>query len=173
MALAASRHAAEPRWDVRIFRACSLLEAIASEVLPSGPIPIVDNLGVALCDHEGKPATTAGTRGSIYALVRHCLNVHGLRDATVVTHPSQRLWDEVGVWVDVRHSVAHEGLWAPPPLATGKPARRGRVAAAFTLAGRGDGLDAGWLRYADTSTAAVEAVLRAAVTGLIFPPDAN
>jgi hypothetical protein len=56
--------------------------------------------------------------------------------------------------------VAHEGHWRPPALPSDLANQQRRSADAFELAGRGDGLESGSLRYADAVTAATEAVLR-------------
>jgi hypothetical protein len=124
---------------------------------------VTDRDGNALLDRERRPATTKDSRGKSYWTVQHALMVLDLPDTAVVAHPSQTLWTDVGVWVDVRNAVAHEGYWAPPPLPTHRRSRRDEVAEAFTLAG--GGLEAGWTRYADSSCAAVETVLRAFLKG--------
>jgi hypothetical protein len=151
-------------WDRRMFRACSLLETIGSEVAPRG-VPITDRDGRALVDREGRPATTKDTRGRTYWTVQRALVALDLPDAVVVAHASRTLWADVGVWVDVRNAVAHEGYWAPPPLPTRRTSRRDDVAEAFAIAGGGSGREAGWARYADTICGAVEAVLRAVLKG--------
>lgn len=46
---------AEGRWDVRVLRACSLLEAIGREQLDR-ETAVVDESGNALLDHSGRPA---------------------------------------------------------------------------------------------------------------------
>jgi hypothetical protein len=162
---------AEPRWDAQIFRTCSLLETIAREVLPAGPTPIVDQDSNPINGHDGQPATSSHARGALYALVRHCLNVLSIADRPLLAHPDRNLWDEIGVWVDIRNTVAHEGHWLPAPLPARRPAARDRVTAAFELAARGSSLDAGWQRYADTAIAAAEVVLRAGATGAMFPDE--
>ena len=70
------------------------------------------------------------------------------------------LWDEVGIWSDIRNLVAHEGQWLPPALPSTLAGAQRRSAAALEVAGRGDGYDAGANRYADAVMAATEAVLR-------------
>jgi hypothetical protein len=158
--------AAEPSWDVRVFRACSLLEAVAHEVFPS-PVQATNEAGEQLLDYGGHPATTRKARGAIYMLSRRCLEVLSISDDLLLAHDNKALWDEVGVWVDVRNAVAHEGRWLPHPSASAKPNRQERVAAAFDVAGLGDGVEAGSARYAAACAAGVEVVLRAAAAGLL------
>jgi hypothetical protein len=66
--------------------------------------------------------------------------------------------------VDIRNLVAHEGQWLPPLLPSTLKKEQQRSAAALELAGRGDGYDAGALRYADAVVAGTEAVLRSVVS---------
>lgn len=47
---------AEPRWDVRVLRACSLLEAIGRERIERDTA-VVDTDGDALLEHDGRQAT--------------------------------------------------------------------------------------------------------------------
>ena len=154
--------AGELRWDARVFRLTALLETIAKELIPSG-VTVVGWEGDVLLDLEGKPATTKQLRGAIYGLLLRSLRSLSLKDQSLRAHPSRTLWEEVGVWVDIRSAVAHEGIWRPPPSPSRKAAAQRRVAEAFELAGRGDGLEGGWMRYAEACGAATEAVLRAAV----------
>jgi hypothetical protein len=49
-------------WDRRMFRACSLLETVGSEVAPRR-VAVTDRDGKALHDREGRPATTKDSRG--------------------------------------------------------------------------------------------------------------
>jgi hypothetical protein len=156
--------AAEPRWDVRMFRLCALLETIARELV-SPPVALLDRGGQTLLGHDGQVAALGTARGMIYLLTRRALDALSLADSTLCAHPSRSLWEEVGVWVDVRNAVAHEGQWLPPPLPSDKPARQRRTANAFQIAARGDGMDSGWMRYVDTCAAAAEVVLRAVGAG--------
>ncbi|MGH2743815.1 MAG: hypothetical protein ACRDN8_15340, partial [Thermoleophilaceae bacterium] len=156
--------AAEPRWDTRIFRICSLLETMGAEVFAKA-VAVVDGEGRRLRGHGGQQMTTATPRGAAYMLLRRSLHALSLPDDPLLAHPSRTLWDQVGVWVDVRNAVAHEGSWRPPPLPTRKARRQQRVAEAFELAGRGDGLEGGWIRYDQACAAGAELALRAAVLG--------
>lgn len=151
-------------WDRRVFRAYSLLETIATEVAPPGS-DVIDRSGGVLLDRAGTVATTNKSRGKVHWTVQRSLVALDLPDTLVVAHPSRTLWADVGVWVDVRNAVAHEGYWAPPPLPTRRENRRDDVAEAFTVAARGDGIDAGWFRYTEKCCAAVELVLRASLKG--------
>lgn len=71
---------AEPQWDVRVLRACSLLEAIGRERIDRGAA-VLDDAGGELLDNGDRPATTAQLQGLMYVLVR---------DAADVVLPSQR-----------------------------------------------------------------------------------
>jgi hypothetical protein len=85
------------------------LEAIADEVVPS-TFPIVDEAGNPRPFRNGKRNfSTQQAQGKVYALLLH-LDGAAANDA---------LWDSVGLWVQVRNDVAHEGEWqAPGPSET-------------------------------------------------------
>lgn len=150
---------AENRWDVRVLRACSLLEAIGRERVDRST-GVVDEAGNALFDHGGKQATTRQLRGLTYVLVRDGVEAVLSSPRVLLTRDTQSLWDEVGIWVDIRNMVAHEGQWLPPALASTLEDSQRRSAAALKLAGRSDGYDSGGRRYNDTVMAATEVVLR-------------
>ena len=152
---------AEARWDVRVLRACSLLEAIGRERL-GRKTAVVDESGNAMRGHDGEPATTQTLRGLMYMLVSTAADAVLSSARVLLTNDMTSLWDEVGVWADVRNMVGHEGQWLPPALPSTLKAPQRRSAAAFELAGRG-GYDAGAHRYADTILAGTETVLRAVV----------
>lgn len=59
--------------------------------------------------------------------------------------------------------VGHEGQWLPPAIPSTLAGAQRRSAVALELAGRGDGYDAGALRYADAVLAGAETVLRSVV----------
>jgi len=157
--------ASEPRWDAQMFRVCALLETVAATGVSISAEPLRDSRGRGLLGHNGQPATTQAARGRLYVLLRDSLSALEMDERPLLSHPAHSLWDEVGIWLDVRNAVAHEGGWSPPPLNTQHPGRRDRVAAAFSATARGGGLDSGWLRYAEASVAGAEAVLRAALLG--------
>ena len=166
LALWLSQHraaAAERAWDARIFRFCALLETIAGEAYPQ-PIPVVDAHGAPVLTPQGTPTATAAPRGGAYMLTRRGLHALDLDEAVLCTNPDRPLWDEVGIWFDVRNVVAHEGACRAAPVPTRRSANRQRIAAAFQLAGRGD-LDRGCQRYAEACAAAAEVVLRAVALG--------
>lgn len=154
--------AGEPRWDVKILRCCSLLEAIARERLPAES-PVTDENGDPLSGYDGTPATTRSLRGKLYLLAASAIGSAIQSERPLLSHPSRTLWEEAGIWADVRNLVAHEGMWNPPPVPSTLGAQQARSAAAFEVAGRGDGVDAGSARYADAVSAAAEAVLRSLV----------
>jgi hypothetical protein len=151
--------AAEPRWDVRIFRVCSLLETVGRELVER-LTPVVDPDGQLLSDYNGESATAKHLRGLVYVLLQRSLDALSIPESALCAHPSRGLWDEIGIWADIRNVVAHEGRWSPAPaLATDR--RQRRVAEAFELAARGDGMESGWLRYEQACAAGAEVVLRA------------
>jgi hypothetical protein len=154
----------EVRWDVRMFRLCSVLETIAREVIKDPPT-LRDQSGAELLGHDGRPASASTARGVIYLLIRRSLEALELPSSLLLAHPTRDLWKEVGTWLDVRNAVAHEGHWPRPPAPSRSRSAQTRAVEAFDLAARGGGLDAGYLRYADCVHAGVEAVMRAAVLG--------
>lgn len=153
---------AESRWDVGVLRACSLLEAIGRERLDRDTA-VVDESGNVLLDHSGRQAPTGQLRGFMYVLVRDAVEAILSSSRVLLTHDTTSLWDEIGVWTDIRNMVGHEGQWLPPGLPSTLTEPQRRSGAALELAGRGDGHDAGGYRYADTVMAGTEAVLRALV----------
>ena len=153
---------AESRWDIRVLRGCALLEAIGRERF-DGDTAVVDESGNALLDHGDRPATTATLRGLMYTLVREAVGIVLSSPRVLLTRDATSLWDEIGVWADIRNMVSHEGQWLPPALPSTLKKPQQRSAAAFGRAGRGDGYDAGAHRYTDAVMAGTEAVLRALV----------
>lgn len=153
---------AEARWDVRVLRACSLLEAIGRERLDRDTA-VVNEAGDALLDHDGKQATTRRLRGLMYVLVSEAVDTILSSPRVLLTHDTRSLWDEIGVWADIRNMVGHEGQWLAPVLPSTLGKQQRRSAAALELAGRGDGYDAGAGRYSDAVMAGTEAVLRSVV----------
>jgi hypothetical protein len=153
---------AERRWDVRVLRACSLLEAIGRERLDRKTL-VIDESGNVLLDHSGRQPTTGQLRGLMYMLVGDAVDAVVSSPRVLLTHDTRSLWGEIGIWTDIRNMVGHEGQWLPPALPSTLVEAQQRSAAALELAGRGDGYDAGALRYADAVMAGTETVLRAVV----------
>jgi hypothetical protein len=151
--------AAASRWDVRVLRACSLLEAIGRERLDRDAT-ILDESGSVLLDNGGNPATTRGLRGKLYVLVSDTIGIAVSSPRVFLTSDRRSLWEEIGVWADIRNLVAHEGQWFPPPFASTLAGPQRRSAAALEAAGRGDGYEAGAGHYSGAVLAATEAVLR-------------
>jgi hypothetical protein len=151
---------AQSRWDVRVLRACSLLEAIGRERVDRDTA-VVDGSGEALLNHDGIQATADQLRGLMYTLVRDAVDTVLSSPHALLTHDTRSLWDEIGVWADVRNMVAHEGQWLPPVLPSTLAGAQRRSATALELAGRGDSYEAGAHRYADAVMAGAETVLRA------------
>lgn len=153
---------AEPRWDVRILRACSLLEAIGRERINRGTA-VVDTDGEALLDHDGKQATARRLRGLLYVLASQAVETALSSSRVLLAHDSRTLWEEVGVWADIRNMVGHEGQWLPPPFPSTLKDQQQRSAAALELAGREDGYEGGANRYCDAVMAGTEVVLRSLI----------
>jgi hypothetical protein len=150
---------AEPRWDVRMLRACSLLEAIGRERIDRDTA-VVDTNGEALLNHDGRPATTEALRGLLYMLVSQAVEKVLSSSRVLLTHDERSLWEEVGVWTDIRNMVGHEGQWLPPSFPSTRKGPQQRSAAALKFAGRGDGYEGGANRYCDAIMAGTEVVLR-------------
>jgi len=98
---------AEARWDTRVLRACSLMEAIGRERLERNTA-VVDETGNALLDDDGKQVTTRRLRGLMYVLAREAVDTVLSSPRVLLTDDAQSLWDEIGIWVDIRHMVALE-----------------------------------------------------------------
>jgi hypothetical protein len=146
-------------WDARTFQLFVLLDVIGqAHVTPRQPV--LANNERPLRNDNGKPATTSQPRGRLYQLVQQSLAAGSVPQEAVLAHPDHSLWHEIGIWLDIRDTVAHEGSWTPD-------GRRGasweRVRAAASTAARGGGLDEGVLRYERAIGAAAEIVLHAAI----------
>jgi hypothetical protein len=150
---------AEPQWDVRVLRACSLLEAIGRERIDRDTA-VVDTDGRALLDHDGRQATARRLRGLLYVLVSQAAKTVLSSPRVLLAYDQRSLWEEVGVWADIRNMVGHEGQWLPPPFPSTLKDQQQRSAAALDLAGRGDGYEGGANRYCDAVMAGTEVVLR-------------
>ncbi len=150
---------AETRWDAQVLRACSLLDAIGRERADRNT-QVVNDSGEALLDHSGKPATTRQLRGLMYVLVREAVDAVLSSPRVLLAGDARSLWDEVGIWVDIRNMVAHEGQWLPPAFPSTLEDSQRRSAAALKLVGRGDSYETGAKRYKDAVLAAAEVVLR-------------
>lgn len=146
-------------WDARTFQLFVLLDVIGqTHVTPRQPV--LDSNQRPLRNYNGKPATTSQPRGRLYQLVRQSLDDCSVPTSTVLAYPDHSLWHEIGIWLDIRDTVAHEGSWTAE-------GRRGagwhRVRAAASTAARGGELDEGVLRYERAIGAAAETVLHAAL----------
>jgi hypothetical protein len=156
---------AERRWDLRVLRCCSLLETIGREVVPPST-KVLDGAGAALRGYDGEEGTAATARGLTYILVKEAIEALAMSDDALRCHPSRNLWSEVGIWIDIRNAVAHEGHAQLEP-ADALTSRQRRIVEALATAARGASLDAARSDYADAAMAGTEAVLRAAVLGRV------
>ena len=145
-----------------MLRACSLLEAIGRERIDRDTA-VVDTNGEALLEHDGRQAIARSLRGLLYVLVSEATETVLSSPRVLLAHDQQSLWEEVGVWADIRNMVGHEGLWLPPPFPSTLKSPQQRSAAALELAGRGDGYEGGAKRYCDALMAGTEVVLRSLV----------
>lgn len=150
---------AETRWDVQVLRACSLLDAIGRERVDR-TTEVVDENGKVLLDHGGRPATTRHLRGSTYVLVRDAVGAILSSPRVLLAHDARSLWDEIGIWVDIRNMVAHEGQWLPPAFPSTLEDSQRRSAAALKRVDGGSDYGAGAKRYSETVLAAAETVIR-------------
>jgi hypothetical protein len=142
----------DPRREYQFFRCFSLLEAIADTVVESN-IVILDEAGNPrpLPKNKRKHFTTNGTQGKVYMLLTHLAG--GAAD-------DQR-WDEVVMWAEVRHEVAHEGTW---PLSAETP-ERAATRAAIISRGRDGTLESGGQALVNKIRESVKHVLYAAIYG--------
>ncbi len=146
-------------WDARTFQLFVLLDVIGQvHVAPRQPVLGTNNR--PLRNDNGKAATTSQPRGRLHHLVQQSLDACSVPESTVLAHADHSLWHEIGIWLDIRDTVAHEGSWTAE-------GRRGpsweRIRAAATAAARGGGLDEGVQRYERAIGAAAETVLHAAI----------
>jgi hypothetical protein len=84
--------------------------------------------------------TTKHARGKVYELLMHMASKVPTSPVSFTRQKlspnvdaAEQLWDEVGIWVQVRNDVAHEGAWQPPHP-TEKPEH---AAARAAIASRG------------------------------------
>ena len=159
---------AERVWDTRMFRFCALLETVARETYPHRAA-VLDAHGVPILSAQGSPIDTAAVRGPAYMLVGRGLRALDLGEEVLCAHPDRSLWEEVGIWYDVRNVVAHEGACRLEPTPMRRPAVRQRIAAAFQHAGGGDP-QRGSQSYADACAGSAEVVLRAIALGRLVVP---
>jgi hypothetical protein len=112
----------DTRWDYQFFRCFTLLEAIADEVV-SPKKTITDAAGNPrmLPNSKKDPYTTKHARGKVYELLMHMaaqdpkiLLLRFVSQPVNTKAPEDQLWDEIGMWVQIRNDVAHEGAWQPP-----------------------------------------------------------
>lgn len=87
---------AEVQWDVRVLRACGLLEAIGGERYRR-VTAIVDESGGPLFGYDGKPASTESLRGLLYALVSDSCKEVLSSPRVLLAHETRSLWEEVGI----------------------------------------------------------------------------
>jgi hypothetical protein len=127
---------ADYRWDYRLFRCFQLLEGIASEIVPEG-IQILDDDGNLRLTPRGEPYTSDRMHGKVYELLR---SVAFVSQAAQVNFTGYRqndtpvsLWDQVGLWIEIRNEVAHRGSWLPPG---GQPPSAKHVAVMADIATR-------------------------------------
>lgn len=155
----------EARREVRHVRFWSTLESIASELIPEGE-DVMDAGGAFAANDDGGKASTTHARGRVMALVVRALHKTAISADPLIAHPDHDLWEEVGVWKDIRDLVLHAGTWHPVRLDEPDPRRRRaglRVENHAERAARGDPIDAGFDRYESCLQATVEIVLRAAI----------
>lgn len=165
----------DPRWDYQIFRYFSLLEAIADTVVPRNS-PILDAAGnPRLMPNKKKESfTTSRKRGKVYALLIHLASVISHTPDSFTSFnsaqkssmtPEDKLWEEVGIWTEIRNDVGHEGAWQP----VGQQETPGHAEARAGICARGqDGsFDLGAQAVTRSAREAVKLALFAAIGGAL------
>lgn len=153
----------EPRWDYRLFRCFNLLEGVASEAAPRDE-PVLDDSGNPRLQANGQPYTTKHARGKVFWLL---LKLSSSRTQAESFFSGRRsdgttfgLWDEVGLWVNIRNEVAHTGSWDRPMEQLTSPVMAAADAEIMARSHDGSALD-GQYNVARTIRNSVEAVIRA------------
>ena len=147
----------DPRWEYQFFRCFSLLEAIADDTLVGSENVILDEAGKPrpLPKNKRKHFTTSGTQGKVYTLL---MQLDGK------TADDQR-WEDVVMWAEVRHEVAHEGTWQfNDPAETPKHAA---THAAITAYGRDGTFESGADAIVKNIREYVKRALYAAIHGTL------
>ncbi|MEB4210967.1 hypothetical protein [Mycobacterium sp. 94-17] len=142
----------DARWDYQFFRCFNLLEAIADEVLPPNT-PITDAAGNPRPFSSGRGNyTIKQARGKVYALLIHTSD-----------SAEDELWDEVGIWIQIRNDVAHEGAWQPPHAS--EKAAHAAARKAIVTRGHDGTFEAGASVILKKIQGATKSVLYAAIQG--------
>ena len=120
------------RWDHQFLRLFILLEAMATERFPN-PIQVVDPVGNPMLKTDGRPYMTSSARGGVYQMIADLCRTGSFSESFFSTRLNSSgnqadLWEEVGVWTDLRNEVVHEGGWEVimPPQ---DPGRHNRLVA--------------------------------------------
>lgn len=162
---------ADQRWDYSFFKCFNILEGIAAELIPRGAT-VLDTQGSPRLQDNGRDYTTDHARGKVYELLRMVArkrqeaetNFAGRRaDGTCLD-----LWNEVGMWVEIRNTVAHRGSWEVPHatvLTTRQLATRAAIEAEIAAQGPDGSFGSGTWRVVRTIRGAVESTLFAALLG--------
>lgn len=124
----------ELRWDARVFRYVALLEAIAREIAPA-PADPPSLPGERLLRWDGSPAEPGDARSRVYSLARRAADARQVNSQPQV---GENLWTAVGLWIDVRNAVAHQGGWSRVAEIEATRDRTIRVRSALAAAGNGD-----------------------------------
>lgn len=158
--------AAEEATEVRVFRLWSLLEAIANACVPSSSAVFAAD-GSPIVGPDGEPGTTSHSRGRVYSLLQAVQAAVDLPHSIAVCHPDHTLWDDVGIWKDMRDLIAHYGAVPVVPTSSDRGRERRVIEATERAARSGGNSRQGLRRYADHLVAHTEAVLLAAIDGHI------
>jgi hypothetical protein len=143
----------DPRWDYQLFRCFNLLEAIADTVVQPNAV-ITDEAGNPRPFRRGNGSyTTKQAQGKVYMLLLHLAG----------TAADDQLWDEVGIWVQVRNDVAHEGAWQPPHA--GETPEHAAARAAIAGSGRDGTFESGAQAIVKEIRESVKRALYAAIFG--------
>ena len=117
--------------------------------------------------------TTKQAQGKIYALLMHMAatvvpqslaNFSTQQTSTNVAAEDQ-LWDEVGIWVQIRNDVAHEGAWQPPHPT--ESTQHANARAAIISRGRDNTIESGGGIIAKKIQEVARSVISAAIHGTL------
>jgi hypothetical protein len=143
-------------------RAFSLLESIATGAPKNTSVATKD--GRALT-RNGKDVTTKKTFGKVAYLVLHAWETLSLAPALLNVVDIVDLAAEVGIWNDIRDSVAHDGAWLPAPHPARLKAQQRQIEVAAQA--RATDVTEGFAAYVKDMCVALDGVLWGLVDGKI------
>lgn len=165
---------AEARPDHQFLRRFSLLEGIAGGVFPSQQ-PVLDPSGAPYLMSGGRQYTTDQARGAVYSLL---LQVAGgalypgqflaqRPSSSSKTSPEVALWEDVGAWVKIRNTVAHEGTAQRTSVSPISAARQSFEASLAQYGAAGGTWSTGFAALASALRSAAESTIYAVIAGRV------